>query len=693
MRFSLPTLKIRSQVLLFGLIMSTLPLIVMTTYYLLEVKKDLEYRIEDKQELKISNLANQIEIELEKTFQQMEMLAVVYEMDNHNSLFYDFLRQNKSIEEVVIVDGEGLISKKLSRFELNTVETGEQWLDERLKQQLVRGLRMVDDVKFNSFGQPVIKLALPMIDIRSGEYYGGIGITLQLQKIIGEISSYQLNEPGYIYLVDQNDRIIAHQDYARLWTKNSTKPHDDLISAQSNIDDLQWRLVLEQPRQQLLTPVYVMLKKSIVVAFFFILLISVVSVYAGLYFVKPIELLQGAIMHLKKGQWPPKVKLSRRDELGDLATAFNDMSEDLKEKSNTLLQEKERLNIIVNGLRAGLAVIRSDYTIVWMNPTLQEWLDTKIGMPCYRIFNDIGEPCVKCPAFNDYSEEYDETVTSYDKNGQKRIFRHRVYPLKHSYRAERESLLLIEDITEKKEMEAVLTQADKLSALGLMSSSFAHEVNNPLATVKVYAEDLIDRLEEEPNLLKEEVITYLQTISQNIDRCKTITSNLLNFSRKSDWTEKSVNVNEVIENSVELVYHTIKKRGITLNRHLETNFPPVLGDSLNLMQVIVNIITNAADAIEKENGEINISSKWLKEDNEIEINISDNGVGIEQKDLTRVYDPFYTTKPVGKGTGLGLSVCYGIIHQFGGTISITSEKEIGTTVNIKIPAFQLENEV
>lgn len=683
----LPTkFRIRNQVLVFGLIMSTLPLIVMTTFYLLQMKADLEIRIDERQTLKIENLANQISIEMEQTFQSMEMLAVVADLGEQQGLLYDFLRQNHSIEEVVVLDELGQLTHKISRYELNNVEGESPWVTTGMLDQLAKRKRVFGEVDFNMYGQPIMKLATPVVTDNREKSKGAIGVTLHLQKIIGEISSYQLNEPGYVYLVDQKGQIIAHQDYTQLWSQSSKPLTEEVVRATTEIEDLQWQLVLEQTKQELLSPMYEMLKKGILVAFIIIIFVSILSIYAGLYFVKPIELLQKAMAHLKKGKWPKKVKIIRQDELGDLAVAFNEMSIEIEEKSSKLLQEKERLDIIVNSLRAGLAVMKSDNTVVWVNPTLKEWLNAEVGIPCYDLFCDDKAKCSGCPGIN---EEYDETVTKQNKYGEKRIFRHRVYPLKHSSNETKESLILIEDITEQKGMEEVLIQTDKLSALGLMASSFAHEVNNPLATIKVYAEDLIDRIEEEPDLQQQEIVDYLKTINENTDRCKTITSNLLNFSRKSDWIKQSVDVNETIEKSIELVKHVINKRNIKLQL---TPVPAVFGDALNLMQVFVNVINNAVDAIEENKGTITIESSFLEVEQQVIVLMKDTGVGIEKENIQKVFDPFYTSKPVGKGTGLGLSVCYGIIKQFGGTLTITSEKGKGTVVTIILPVEQKEGQ-
>jgi signal transduction histidine kinase len=247
---------------------------------------------------------------------------------------------------------------------------------------------------------------------------------------------------------------------------------------------------------------------------------------------------------------------------------------------------------------------------------------------------------------------------------------------------EGEFVLFIEDITKEKKIEEKIVQTDKLAALGLMASSFAHEVNNPLTTINVYSEDLLDRMNgHDPSLDDAEMSIYLKKIKDNTERCKQITANLLNFSRKTNWTISSIDLEDTLQNAISLVEYSLRKKKITLHVQLG-DIPDFHGDRLKLMQVLVNLLNNSIDSIE-EDGTISILGEM--KNRELNLIIRDSGEGIRKEDLPKIFDPFYTTKPIGKGTGLGLSVCYGIIQQFGGTIQFSSELGKGTTVELKIP--------
>ncbi|MFK9093530.1 sensor histidine kinase [Bacillus salipaludis] len=194
---------------------------------------------------------------------------------------------------------------------------------------------------------------------------------------------------------------------------------------------------------------------------------------------------------------------------------------------------------------------------------------------------------------------------------------------------------------------------------------------------------MIDRLEQKDSELdEEEMALYLTKIKENTERCKRITGNLLNFSRKSNWTVTHIDIKDTIMNSINLVESTIKKKRITLTTNLSPELPVVFGDSLKMMQVIVNLINNAMDAMNSE-GQLIISAKV--EQDSVCIQVIDDGSGMPAEVLGKIFDPFYTTKPVGKGTGLGLSVCYGIIEEFGGKIQVDSEESAGTTITVQIP--------
>lgn len=676
--------SIRSKVLVFGVVMSTIPLLFISLFYYAQVKDDLESRIIEKQQLMTKNFSNEIKLDFTQTFQQIQMLLALSQFQDGRQGFYELLQQNDSIEEVVLTDENGFVTEKVSRLQLNIPSNGEKWFSDEMWFDFQTEEQIYGEVEFNSFGQPIMKLAIPMYTDQARK---GVGVVIQLQKIIGEISSLRQDDSSYLYLLDKNNRIIAHQDYSKLWQKNSPERKDEVLQVKTTIQDLNWMLVMEQPKRTAYAPINSMLQVGFSTVAIVTLIVSLISVYAGLYFTKPIVLLDHAMKKLKRSEKVEPLELKRNDEMGKLADSFNEMTTELQEKSRQLELEKERLNVVVGGIGAGLALVKNNYMVTWMNPILEKWVDyDKLTLPCYTFIGGSTTPCEDCPITcpQQLVETIGNKVMKFrTAKGEERIFQHRVYPLNHAIEDEGEFLLVIEDITEQKEMEEKMIQTDKLSALGLMASSFAHEVNNPLTTINVYAEDLNDRLiMNDCDLDEAEMKYYLKKIVENTERCKKITNNLLNFSRKSHWSISSIDLQETIQNSISLVEHTLTKKKIALQLRIAPQLPTILGDSLKLMQVLVNLINNSVDAM-NEGDSLTISA--LKEGENIVLTVADTGSGIPEEALTRVLDPFYTTKPIGEGTGLGLSVCYGIVQQFGGTMKIESQLTKGTSVIVHIP--------
>ena len=163
----------------------------------------------------------------------------------------------------------------------------------------------------------------------------------------------------------------------------------------------------------------------------------------------------------------------------------------------------------------------------------------------------------------------------------------------------------------------------------------------------------------------------LMMVEKQTQICRTIVSDLLRFSRHTESTMGSVNINSMIEEVLSVVEHTFKLEQVFLVRHFDPNIPQIVGDKEKLKQAVINLVNNAFDAIKSE-GSITITTRYDALRNEAVIGVCDTGCGIAPENINKIFDPFYTTKPVGKGTGLGLSVTFGIIEEHGGKIEVES---------------------
>lgn len=247
-----------------------------------------------------------------------------------------------------------------------------------------------------------------------------------------------------------------------------------------------------------------------------------------------------------------------------------------------------------------------------------------------------------------------------------------------------------ERTSELREVQDKIVQSGRLAAVGELAAGVAHELNNPLGGILGYVQYDIERLRsshgsglppEETDRLDE----HLTQIELQVQRCRSIVGNLLRFSRESENTFTMVDVNDTLRETFEIIEKQLAIRGIELEATLCEGLPSVLGDSQQLQQVFANIILNAKDAmlgggrLRVHTGTDSSSGRWVT------VTFSDNGKGIREEYLGKVFEPFFTTREVGQGTGLGLSVSYGIIKDHGGDIEVTSEVNVGSTFTIQLP--------
>lgn len=201
-----------------------------------------------------------------------------------------------------------------------------------------------------------------------------------------------------------------------------------------------------------------------------------------------------------------------------------------------------------------------------------------------------------------------------------------------------------------------------------------------------WIEDLLEDEDLKASKNRDEFKRSLRQINTQGRRCKEITHKLLSFARKTDSTVNDVQVNDAIREIVSLTAQMAKYNNVTIETDLSQGIPYIRISPSELQQVILNLINNAIDAMEKIGGTIKIETKISKlERNHVVVSIQDDGPGIPKDNLTRIFDPFFTTKAVGKGTGLGLSICYGIVQKMGGKIDVQSQVGKGSRFRIWIP--------
>jgi len=255
-------------------------------------------------------------------------------------------------------------------------------------------------------------------------------------------------------------------------------------------------------------------------------------------------------------------------------------------------------------------------------------------------------------------------------------------------------MAIVRDISQRKKIEQQLLRTERMVSLGEMASAMAHEINQPLLSISLGIENLFLKIQQSKAVNEKYFKNKSEKIFEDILRIEHIIDHVRFFSRDhDDYIVTSFNINDSIKNAVSMISEQYKHHSIGLNIRLNKKIRPIIGNTYKFEQVILNLLSNAKDALEEK-------TKTLKQDFEKTIGIRtycdaltnyvevrDNGIGIRNEDIDRIMLPFYTTKKVGKGTGLGLSISFGIIKELNGNIEVESEPLKGTLFRVSLPTI------
>jgi len=237
------------------------------------------------------------------------------------------------------------------------------------------------------------------------------------------------------------------------------------------------------------------------------------------------------------------------------------------------------------------------------------------------------------------------------------------------------------------EAQIKIGQTEKMASLGRLSAGVAHEINNPLTSILLYGNLMREKLAQEHPLSQS-----LDYILEDAERCKEIVKNLLAYSRQSQVTKEVFPLNTLVNESFGLIHDQRLFMNVEVRKKLVSHEVLIRADKTQLCQVVINLIMNAIDAME-EKGILTLSTRWDQDKNKAYLEVSDTGSGIPEKDISKVFDPFFSTKEQGKGTGLGLSMAYGVMEENQGRIFVKNTSPEGTCIALEIPIVTLSNEL
>ncbi len=357
---------------------------------------------------------------------------------------------------------------------------------------------------------------------------------------------------------------------------------------------------------------------------------------------------------------------------------------DRKKAEKALQDSKAKYSAIVDGFDGFIYIYSENYDIEFMNERFIKRIGyDAVGQKCTQALQNLGDICPWC---KNNMALGNETVRLEVHNEADNRWYYIINTPIHNQDKSMSRMVMIQDITEKKENETRLIMSERLSALGKMASGIAHEINNPLATISACAEGLLNRMQRgrfDPEIFE----NYLKITSEEVTRCKSITTSMLSFVREKTYEKKNVHIDNVLDKALELISFQGRLKKVEVIKNYK-NSPVVHGSEGALKQVFLSIIMNALDAME-DKGKIILETGI--EDHEAFIKISDNGPGISSQDASKIFDPFFTTKSEKGGIGLGLSIANKIIIDNNGKIRVVSEREKGTTFTITLPTLQSGN--
>jgi PAS domain S-box-containing protein len=384
---------------------------------------------------------------------------------------------------------------------------------------------------------------------------------------------------------------------------------------------------------------------------------------------------------LGRGRLDQRVEAASRDEIGALATAFNDMVERLRH-AREIRERKELLEHVLDNVADSVIVYGPGDAVLAINHAGEQAFaltaEAVVGRPRPLLGEEHAALLARARSAGAFAAEMRLRA------GDGRVFPALVHvaPLSSERGEPLACVVVVQDLTPQRTREALqaqLAQSEKLAAVGRLAAGVAHELNNPLGHVLMYANLLLEDLPgADPRG------TNARHIVDNTLRCKGIVRGLLDSAKQSEIRFEWADPNEVVDAAVRLVDDELARRGIVCERALAAAPPRVRCDRQQIQQVLVNLLQNAAEAMDGP-GTVTVTTAATPERDAVVIGVRDTGPGVPAGDRFRVFEPFYTTKP--QGTGLGLAICHGIVERHSGAIWVESEGPArGATFFVRLPA-------
>ncbi|WP_419652533.1 sensor histidine kinase, partial [Thiolapillus sp.] len=423
-------------------------------------------------------------------------------------------------------------------------------------------------------------------------------------------------------------------------------------------------------------------------------LIVVINLLGGWWFIrrfilKPVAALNAASDELASGKLDSRVPTHGEDELASLGNSFNQMAESLQRHTLELEESHAFLQALVDAIPDGVRIIDDDYNMLLVNRTFCEqvqWPDEACsGEKCYRVAHNLDSPCpvdlLTCPVEEIRKDPKPLKVIHHHCHEGEDTLDVEIYaaPMR-IMRGGQEITLVVESIRDLSQ-QVRFTHEQRLSELGRLAAGVAHEIYNPLSSMKLALHSLLQSVDREGQ--SEEVSDYLSVVEQEMDQCINITDRLLRLSAAPMEQKELVDMEEVVDDTLTLLKWDAEQSGIELVRDFPDQPLRVIASGSEMRMLTLNLVQNAFHAM-PDGGRLTITGKLTG--HEVVLTFTDSGVGIPEDELPYIFMPFFSRRADGvSGTGLGLAISRTIVENCGGVLSASSTQGQGSCFTVVIP--------
>ncbi|MBN2341321.1 MAG: PAS domain-containing protein [Deltaproteobacteria bacterium] len=403
-----------------------------------------------------------------------------------------------------------------------------------------------------------------------------------------------------------------------------------------------------------------------------------------------------------------------------LTTSDQQLAIEARRTFESLQKNDTFINAVFESIQDGISVLDTELRIVHTNGVMKEWYNQNLpleGKHCYKCYHNSDSPCSPCPTLDclKSGKAEHQIVPGLPGSSVEWVELHS-FPMKDPQSGEIIGVVeFVRDITARRRNQEIILQSEKMMSVGGLAAGMAHEINNPLAGISQNIDVLVRRLTDmnlpaniaaaesigiplesiRAFMERREIPHMLASIKESSVRISDIVSNMLSFARKADDMSAPCHPGELVDEVLELARtdYNLKQnydfKNVTVQRNIDQNLPVVICQKSKIQQVLLNLLMNAAHAVFASNCDtptISVRVSVFEALGQLQIEIEDNGIGMDADVRDRIFEPFFTTKAPGIGTGLGLSVSYFIITEdHKGTIDVFSAPGKGTTFRIRLP--------